>query len=111
MRASGPTLNLGELRIGTLRDAQELMPRLEQAHETVIEERNHIAAFQQRLEFSADTSDSIIAQMKSSEADIRDTDLVRATSDLTRSQIMSEVAASIAVEADVDIERILSLLQ
>ena len=111
MRASGLTLELGELRIGTLRDAQEIMSRLQRAHETVIEERNHIAAFQQRLEFSVDTGLNVIEKMRSSEADIRDTDLVRATSDLNRSQILSQTAASFATDADVDIERILSLLQ
>ena len=111
MRASGQTLELGELRIGTLRDAQEIMPRLQRAHEAVVEERNHIAAFQQRLELSIDTGISVLEKMRSSEADIRDTDLVRATSDLTRSQILSQTAASFASDADMDIERILSLLK
>ncbi len=111
MRASGQTLELGELRIGTLRDAQEIMPRLQRAHEAVVEERNHIAAFQQRLELSIDTGISVLEKMRSSDADIRDTDLVRATSDLTRSQILYQTAASFASDADMDIERILSLLK
>ena len=46
-----------------------------------------------------------------SESEVRGTDMVKAMTELTRSQILAQTAASFAVEADVDIERILSLLQ
>jgi flagellin len=49
--------------------------------------------------------------MTNAESAIRDADLAKAMTSFTRSQILSQTAASFAVEADVDIERVLSLLQ
>ena len=110
MRASGPNLSITGHTIRTLRSAQEAMQRLSQAHDLVIEERNRIAAFQQRLELSIETGENILERMRSSESDVRGVDLVRATTTLTRSQILTQSAASFAVAADLDVERVLSLL-
>ncbi len=110
MHASGPNLNITGHTTRTLRSAQEAMQRLTQAHDLVIEERNRIAAFQQRLEFSIDTGETIIERMRESEGEIRGVDMVRATTTLTRSQILTQSAASFAVAADLDIDRVLSLL-
>lgn len=77
----------------------------------VISERNNIAAFQSRLEQSVSTTDSILERMTNSESAIRDVDIAKAMSSFTHSQILAQTAASFAVEADVDIERVLSLLQ
>ena len=110
MRASGPNLNITGHTIRSQRDGLEAMQRLTQAYDLVIEERNRIAAFQQRLEFSIDTGEKIIESMRESEVEIRGVDMVRATTTLTRSQILTQSAASFAVAADLDIDRVLSLL-
>ena len=110
MRASGPNLNITGHTIRSQRDGREAMQRLTQAYDLVIEERNRIAAFQQRLEFSIDTGEKIIERMRESEVEIRGVDMVRATTTLTRSQILTQSAASFAVAADLDIDRVLSLL-
>ena len=110
MRASGPNLNITGHTIRSQRDGREAMQRLTQAYGLVIEERNRIAAFQQRLEFSIDTGEKIIESMRESEVEIRGVDMVRATTTLTRSQILTQSAASFAVAADLDIDRVLSLL-
>ena len=55
MRASGPNLNITGHTVRTLRSAQETMQHLIQFHDIVIEERNRIAAFTNRLEFSINT--------------------------------------------------------
>ena len=49
--------------------------------------------------------------MQSAESNIREVDIAKSITALTRSQIMAEAATSIAVEADGDIEQILSLLR
>ena len=110
MRASGPNLNITGHTIRSQRDGLEAMQRLTQAYDLVIEELNRIAAFQQRLEFSIDTGEKIIESMRESEVEIRGVDMVRATTTLTRSQILTQSAASFAVAADLDIDRVLSLL-
>lgn len=111
MRSTGPRLNLDATSIDTLPGAQQTIDRLQEGQQKVLDERNRIAAFQNRLQLSADTTASIVERMKSAESNIRDADIARAMSNLTRSQILSQTATSIAQEADTDISRILSLLQ
>ena len=49
--------------------------------------------------------------MQGAESSVRDVDVARAISNLTRSQILSQTATNVAREADADISRLLSLLQ
>lgn len=111
MRATGPTLNIGSLVIGNVTEARQAIDRMRTAQEAVSAERNRIAAFQNRLQQNATTAASILERLQSSEVEVRETDVARSITELTRSQILSQTAASFAVEADGDIERILSLLQ
>ncbi|MGY8824837.1 MAG: flagellin [Candidatus Latescibacterota bacterium] len=111
MRSTGPRLNLDSTSIDTLPGAQQTIDRLQEGQQKVLGERNRIAAFQNRLQLSAETTASIVERMKGVESNIRGADVARAISNLTRSQILSQTATSIAQEADTDISRILSLLQ
>ncbi len=111
MRASGPTLNLSELSVITVADAQRALTRLNHVQRQVIEERNRIGAFQNRLQLTIETSANVLERMRSTESAIRELDVAKAVTAMSRSQILSQVATSIAAEADTDIERILSLLQ
>ena len=111
MRASGPTLNLGDLSIVTRQDAQRALDRLRKSLEAVVSERNRIGAFQNRLELSLETSSSAAERMQATESNIRDADVASTVTQLSKSQIMSQVATRVAVEADADIERILRLLR
>ena len=45
------------------------------------------------------------------EASIREPDLSRLVTQMTRSQILAQVATSVSVSADADIDRILTRLQ
>ena len=76
-----------------------------------MEQRNEIAAFHNRLQMSVDTTATIVERMQGAESNIRDVDVARAVSSITRSQILSQTATGLAREADADISRILSLLQ
>jgi flagellin len=108
----GPTgLNIEDMSIETVANAQGAMDRLKTAQDIVLDERNRIAAFQNRLQLSAATTASIVERMQGAEANVRDADVARALANLSRSQILTETASSLAREADVDLERILSLLQ
>ena len=111
MRASGPQLNLATISIDTIASAQQAIDFLDEAHGKVMEQRNEVAAFHNRLQMSADTTATIIERMQSAESDIRDVDVARAVSNMTRSQILSQTATGLAREANADISRILSLLQ
>ena len=111
MRASGPQLNLATISIDTIASAQQAIDFLDEAHGKVMEQRNKVAAFHNRLQMSADTTATIVERMQGAESDIRDVDVARAVSNMTRSQILSQTATGLAREANADISRILSLLQ
>ena len=111
MRTSGPTLNLDLGAIDTDLNARNALDQLQEVELKVLDERNRIAAFQNRLQLSATTTANIVEKMQSSESDIRDADMAQTLSNLSRSQIMAQTASSLAQEADIDIERILTLMQ
>ncbi len=111
MRSMGPRLNIEFTAIETLSGSQDTIDRLKEAQAKVLDERNRIAAFQTRLQLSVETTDSIVERMQSAESNVRDADIARTISNMTRSQILSQTATSLAQEADTDISRILSLLQ
>ena len=111
MRSGGPNLDVGHLAVGNQNDGQATINQVQKTLDAVISERNNIAAFQSRLEQSVSTTDSILERMTNSESAIRDVDIAKAMSSFTHSQILAQTPASFAVEADVDIERVLSLPQ
>ena len=111
MRASGPKLNIGATSLNTVTDARKALSELQSALTVVIKERNRIGAFQGRLEMAANTSARVMERMGDSESSIRDVDLAKAVTSLSNSQILAQTATSFAVEADLDVQRVLSLLQ
>ena len=111
MRAMGPELNLDPVTADTLENSQDAIDRLEMARLNLTSKRNHIAALHNRLELSVETAASITASMLATESNVRSADFAQTLSSLTSSQIMMQTAGSLAYEADIDVDRILSLLQ
>ena len=111
MRASGPRLNLNSITIETRPQSQAALDHLHNVQNQLVESRTQIAAFQHRLEQSMKTTSSIIERMYSTEGSVRDADIAQTLTNLTRSQILAQTAGSLAQEADIDIERILQLMQ
>mgnify|MGYP001808711964 CR=1 FL=1 len=102
---------MGSIPIETGLSGQQAIDQLQVAQLKVPDERNRIAAFQNRLELSPTTTASIVAKMHSTEVNIRDADIAQTLTNLSSSQILAQTASSLAMEADIDIERILTLLQ
>ena len=111
MRAMGPELSLGSVTVDTLENSQDAIDRLETALLSITSKRNHIGAFQNRVALSVEATSNITASMLATESDVRSADIAQTLSSLTSSQIMMQTAGSLASEADIDIDRILSLLQ
>ena len=111
MRAMGSELNLDPVTADTLENSQNAIDRLEMARLNLTSKRNHIAALHNRLELSVETAASITASMLATESNVRSADFAQTLSSLTNSQIMMQTAGSLAYEADIDVDRILSLLQ
>lgn len=111
MSAQGAHLNIGSLTIDTIKNARESLAQLQRVEKQVEEERNKVAALHNRLEMNSTTSASILEKLSEAESNVRDVDVARAMADLTRSQILSQAAASLAVESDTDIDQVLALLR
>ena len=111
MRATGLHLDMADLSIITLSDAQDSLERLVEVQLKVTTERNRLGAFQNRLELSVETSMSVVERMQAAEAEIRETDLAWSVSEMTKSQLLSQVASRMALEVDADVGRMMSLLQ
>ncbi len=111
MSATGPKLNIGTTSINTPLDAKAALDALENALNVVIRERNRIGAFQNRLEMAINTSTRVVERMSDSESSIRDVDLAKAVNALSSSQILAQTAISFAVQANLDIDRVLALLE
>ncbi|HIG57224.1 MAG TPA: hypothetical protein EYG11_11155 [Candidatus Latescibacteria bacterium] len=111
MRAMGPELNLDPVTVDTLENSQDAIDQLETARLNIMSKRNHIAAFQNRLELNVKATATITAHMIATESDVRSADIAQTLSSLTSSQIMTQAASSLALEADIDVDRILALLQ
>jgi flagellin len=111
MSAQGPHLNIGGLTIDTARSARDALAQLQRVEAQVAEERNKVAALHNRLDLNSTTSTSIIEKLHEAESSVRDLDVARAMTALTRSQILSQAAASLAVESDADIDQVLALLK
>lgn len=110
-RANGPALNMRDMSLLTEEDGRNVLSQLEHVLDTIIAERNKVGAFQNRLELSVTTSASIIERMRSAESSFRDVDVARGAAELTQGQILSQAAASVAVESRTNIDRVLALLQ
>ena len=111
MRASGSSMQLGGVSVDVQKSSIKAMDTIDQAIEKVIQIRSKLGALQNRFELSVDATNSIIERVQGVESSIRDADIAQAVSQMTRSQIMSQTATSLAKEADVDIEGLLSLLR
>ena len=111
MRASGPTMQLDGVSVDVQNSSIRALDTIDRAIEKLIQVRSQLGALQNRFELSIDATNSIIERVQGVESSIRDADIAQAVSHMTRSQIMSQTATSLAKEADVDIEGLLSILR
>ena len=65
------------------------------------------ASSQTRLERSTEVGEAVVVRMIAAEATIREPDLARLVTQMTRSQILAQVATSVSVSADADVDRTL----
>jgi len=111
MRASGSTIQLDGVSVDVQNSSIKALDIIDQAIEKIIQVRSQLGALQNRFELSVDATNSFLERVQGIESSIRDADIAQAVSHMTRSQIMSQTATSLAKEADVDIEGLLSLLR
>ena len=110
LRASGTTLNLGQLSLNNISGARSAMVSIDRAIETVASERGKIGAVQNRLAFSIGFTENEIENTTAADASIRDADVAREITEFTRSQVLLSAGNAMPVQANVTSVQALSLL-
>jgi flagellin len=110
LRGTGDTLGLDQLSIASQSAARQSLDSVDRAIATVSSERGKLGALQNRLSHTISFSESEIENIQASEAAIRDSDIAREATDLSRSQILLRSSSSMLVQANVRAIQALTLL-
>ena len=111
MRASGLTLNLNTVSLGTQGAARSAITRIDQAIERVSNQRGQLGSVINRLQHTVNFTDNSIENVTQSESTLRDVDVASEVSDFTRAQILSQAASAMLSQANVQPQAALSLLK
>ncbi len=111
MRASGATLNLNGISLSTRAGARASLARIDQAIETVSNQRGALGAAMNRLQHTIGFTGNSIEYNTNSEAAVRDADIAAEITRFTRSQILSQAATAMLSQAQLTPQSALTLLQ
>ena len=110
LRATGNSLNLADLALNSRTGARDAMALLDQAVNTVSNERGKLGAVQNRLLFSIAYSENEIESIQASESSIRDADVAHEVSRFSRAQILLQSSNAMLVQSNVSSVQALTLL-
>ena len=111
MRASGSTLNLSTVSLGTLSSARAAITQIDQAIDNVSKQRGALGSVMNRLQHSINFTDNSIENNTNSESTLRDADMATEVTYFTRIQILTQAANSMLSQANLTPQGALSLLQ
>lgn len=101
---------LNDTRITAFADASTAIARVDQAIRRVIEERGTFGSVINRLTYAGDNLTTVAQNTVESRSRIEDTDFARATSELSRTQILQQAATAVLAQANMDQQTVLKLL-
>lgn len=100
LRSSGSLLNIANLSVSNIQSARLTIARVDQAIHNVARQRGDLGAIQNRLQYTSSNLGSAIENITAAESVIRDADIAKEVSDLTRSQILTQAAQSMVAQAN-----------
>ena len=110
LSTSGSAMNLSGLSLNNIGMARESIAVVDQAINTISNERGKLGALQNRVMFSMAFTENEIENTQSSEAAIRDADIAREAAKFSRYSILSQSANAMLVQANVTSVSALKLL-
>ena len=110
LRGSGDALGLDQLSITSQSTARQALNGLDRAIATVSSERGKLGAVQNLLSHTISFSENEIENIQASEASIRDSDIAKEATSLSRSRILLQSSGSMLVQANVRSIQALTLL-
>lgn len=102
---------LNDTGIGDRSGAQSALQRLDRALERVNAERATYGAVVNRLTYAGDNLVNVSRNTTDSRSRILDTDYAKASSELSRTQIIQQAATAVLAQANIDQQAVLKLLQ
>ena len=99
------------ISVGTTTDANEAIDVIDRALEDIAAERAKLGAITNRLDHTINNLGNIVVNTSASKSAIQDADFASETSNLTKSQILSQAATSMLTQANQSKQSILALLQ
>ena len=101
---------LNDTDITTRDNAFTAIARLEKAVDAINTERAQMGALMNRLTYAADNLSNTSQNVSESRSRIQDADYAKASSELARTQIISQAATAVLAQANVDQQTVLKLL-
>jgi len=104
-------LGVDTLDISTATDAQSAMLSIDLAISTIDNWRAEYGAKINRLTYASDNISNVLLNTTESRSRILDTDYAKASSELSRTQIIQQAATAVLAQANTDQQTVLKLLQ
>ena len=109
MSAEGVGVN--EVTCATRVKASEAIKTIDDAINTVSSTRADLGALQNRLEYTVDNLSTTSENLQAAESRIRDADMAKEMSEMTKNNILAQAAQSMLAQANAQPQGVLSLLQ
>lgn len=111
VKPAGSLNMIAQSNLTTRTDAQAAIENLDDAIAVISESRANMGAVMNRLSFAADNLINVAQNTTESRSRILDTDFAKASSELARTQIISQAATSVLAQANQSQQSVLKLLQ
>lgn len=105
------TLEIDNILVDSHEHAEEAIPAVQDAINSVSGYRSYLGAFQNRLEHSISVNDNTAENTQASESRIRDTDMAKEIVELSKHNILEQAGQSMLAQANQSTQGVLSLLQ
>ncbi len=102
---------LNDTNITSQANANTAIDRLDNAIDAINSERAQMGAVMNRLTYAADNLTNVSQNTTASRSQILDTDYAKASSELSRTQIIQQAATAVLAQANTDQQTVLKLLQ
>ena len=110
-QAETQTLVSGGIKVNTLTDATQALIDIDKAIEKVSSFRSSFGAVENRIDASISNLTTLKVNTEAAVSRITDADFAAETSNLTKSQILSQAATSMLAQANASKQNLLALLQ
>jgi flagellin len=110
-KPAGSLSMIAQSNLTTSANAQAAIAKLDDAIAVISESRANMGAVMNRLTFAADNLMNVAQNSTESRSRILDTDFAKASSELARTQIISQAATSVLAQANQSTQSVMQLLQ